>query len=109
MQRGGSQPPRRGEGEARALLLCSALSTPRSVAILMFNSSQQSLVLVKQFRPGEAPQSGLWGDGGYGVALGPLWSSGGAQMWGAGARGGILNPVMVRPREAHTEAHAPWP
>uniref|UniRef100_A0A8C9JTM8 Uncharacterized protein n=1 Tax=Panthera tigris altaica TaxID=74533 RepID=A0A8C9JTM8_PANTA len=27
-----------------------ALSTPRSVAILMFDSSQQSLVLVKQFR-----------------------------------------------------------
>lgn len=28
--------------------------SPHSVTILMFNSSQRSLVLVKQFRPGES-------------------------------------------------------
>ncbi|XP_072696290.1 uridine diphosphate glucose pyrophosphatase NUDT14 isoform X10 [Canis lupus baileyi] len=35
------------------------MKTHDSVAILMFNSSQQSLVLVKQFRPGLVDQPGL--------------------------------------------------
>lgn len=39
-------------GEGCVSLL--SLFPPCSVTILMFNSSQRSLVLVKQFRPGEA-------------------------------------------------------
>lgn len=44
-------------------MLSIVYPAPHSVAMLMFNCSQQSLVLVKQFRPGEARGSGLWGEG----------------------------------------------
>lgn len=65
----------------------SVLSSPpaplaRSVTILLFNSSRRSLVLVKQFRPGEGGpvrqgEGGpvRWGEA-LGRGVGPLCSEG---------------------------------
>lgn len=38
----------------RGLCVFTECVSPHSVTILMFNSSRRSLVLVKQFRPGES-------------------------------------------------------
>uniref|UniRef100_A0A8C9QF50 Uncharacterized protein n=1 Tax=Spermophilus dauricus TaxID=99837 RepID=A0A8C9QF50_SPEDA len=54
------------------------MKTHDSVTILLFNSSQRSLVLVKQFRPGEAS----WLGGGEDGSVGHFHLRDCVQVWG---------------------------
>lgn len=85
---------------------------PHSVAVLLFNTSQRSLVLVRQFRPGEPNRREgqvipvVRGSGAQGT--GEAWPAGGGNQVSSVGTGGHPRRTLTNPPSGQLCMQARW-